>query len=324
MPVLGYHCSHEQFPPSQLLATVEAAELAGFTAAMSSDHFHPWSERQGQSGLSWAWLGAAMQATNLRFGMICAPAPRYHPAIVAQAAATLAEMFGDRFWLALGSGQVLNEAITGDPWPPKLERNARLAECVSVIRALWRGETVTHRGRVVVEQARLYTRPQRPPLLLGAAVTPETAEWVAGWADGLLTVSQPHEQLRAVVERFRRGGGASKPMYLKVQISYARQEEAARMGAYEQWRTNVFPNHVLTDLRSPAQFDAMATFVRPDDLDEYVRISSDLKRHLEWLRADLELGFDELYLHNVNREQDAFIEDLGAVLPQLTAPNWPS
>src|SRR4051812_20316938 len=160
---------------------------------MCSDHFHPWTPGQGQSGYSFAWLGAALQATNLPMGTICCPFGRYHPAVVAQAAATLAEMFPGRFWLAVGTGQALNESITGEGWPDKAERRATLRESVDVIRALWAGETVTHRGRVRVESARLYTRPAAPPPLFGAATTPETAEWLGSWADGLLTVSAEPE-----------------------------------------------------------------------------------------------------------------------------------
>jgi G6PDH family F420-dependent oxidoreductase len=137
VPRIGYHASHEQFPPSTLLRLVKAAEQAGFQAAKCSDHFHPWSDRQGHSGYAWSWLGAAMEATRIPFGVISAPGWRYHPAIVAQAAATLAEMYPGRFWLALGSGQALNEGITGLPWPPKAERNARLKESAEVIRARW-------------------------------------------------------------------------------------------------------------------------------------------------------------------------------------------
>src|SRR3954462_3616377 len=141
---IGFHASHELFPPRELLRMVEDAERAGFGAAMCSDHFHPWTERQGQSGFAWAWLGAALQATRLPFGVVCAPGQRYHPAIIAQAAATLAQMFPGRLWVALGTGQNLNEHINGGPWPPKPERQARLKEAVTVIRALWAGETVDH------------------------------------------------------------------------------------------------------------------------------------------------------------------------------------
>src|SRR3954469_11784021 len=154
---IGYHASHEQFRPSELLELVRQAEAAGFKCAMSSDHFKPWASAQGQSGFAWAWLGAAPEATSLPFGVISAPGYRYHPAILAQGAATLSEMYPGRFWLALGSGQRLNEDVAGLPWPDKAERNARLSECASIIRALLGGETVTHRGRVTVLDAKLYS-----------------------------------------------------------------------------------------------------------------------------------------------------------------------
>lgn len=318
MAKFGYHASHEQFKPSELLRWVQMAEQAGFTAALSSDHFHPWSDRQGQSGFAWSWLGAAMHASSLPFGVVCAPGQRYHPAIIAQAAATLEEMFPGRFWVALGSGQALNESITGQKWPIKADRNARLKECVDVMRALWAGETVTHHGLVCVEEAKLYSRPQTPPQIIGAAVTAKTAEWVAGWADGLITVSRPPDQLRQVVDAFYQGGGEGKPMYLKVQLSYARDEAIARSGAYDQWRNNIFKNVLLTELKTPAEFDAAGEFVKPDELDGFIRISSDPQQHLEWLQQDLDLGFSQLLLHNVNREQELFIQDFGEkVLPVL-------
>lgn len=318
MVKFAYHSSHEQFAPSALLGWAQQAEQAGFTAVTSSDHFHPWSERQGECGFAWSWLGAAMQATSLPFGVVCAPGQRYHPAIIAQAAATLGEMFHDRFWVALGSGQAMNEAITGQPWPIKAERNARLKECVDVIRALWAGETVTHHGLVQVEEAKLYSRPANPPRIMGAAITPKTAEWVGSWADGLITISHPYDKLREVVEAFRRGGGEHKPMYLKVQLSYAPDQETALQGAYDQWRTNIFESKVLSDFRVPSQFDAAATFVKPDDMYEYVRVSADPQQHIEWLQRDIELGFETISLHNVNREQQQFIEVFGEkVLPFL-------
>lgn len=315
---IGYHASHEQFKPGTLLNYALLAQQAGFTAVSCSDHFHPWSPRQGESGFAWSWLGAALQATSLTFGVVNAPGQRYHPAIIAQAAATLAEMFPDRFWMAVGTGQALNEHITGDKWPAKADRNARLKECVDVIRALWNGEKVNHKGLVTVEDAMLYTRPTVKPLLFGAAVTSETAEWVGGWADGLLTISQPNETLQKVVEAFRRGGGEGKPMYLKVQLSYAQTEAAARQGAHEQWRSNIFPNSVLTELRTPEQFDAAGQFVDLSAVDKMVRISADLRQHLSWLRQDIALGFEQIFLHNVNLDQQRFIENFGrSILPEL-------
>lgn len=319
MTQIGYHASHEQFKPSDLLRYVQLAEQAGFTRANSSDHFHPWSKDQGQSGFAWSWLGAAMQATpQLSYRVVCAPGQRYHPAIIAQAAATLAEMFPNRFWLTVGSGQALNEHITGEHFPVKSDRNARLKECVDVIRALWAGETVTHHGLVCVETAKLYTRPETPPLIIGAAVTAATAEWLGSWADGLITISRPPEKLQEVVEAFRRGGGTGKPMILKVQLSYDRDPVSAAQKAHQQWRNNIFKNIVMTELQTPEQFDAAGEFVKPEELYEHVRISADIQQHIEWLQKDIELGFDELILHNVNREQQQFIEVFGEkVLPVL-------
>jgi coenzyme F420-dependent glucose-6-phosphate dehydrogenase len=315
---LGYHASHEQFPPGELLRTVELAEEAGFTAAMCSDHFLPWNHDQANSGFAWSWLGAAMATTRLPFGVVNAPGQRYHPAIVAQAAATLAEMFPGRFWVALGSGQNLNEHITGDRWPPKAERNARLLECVEVMRSLWGGETVTHHGLVTVDEAMLHSLPPSPPRVLGAAITPETAGWVAGWADGLITIDQPLDELRSVVEAFRDGGGAGKPMALQVQLSYAPTDDEALAAAHQQWGTNILSSAVLADLRTPAHFEAAAKFVGPDDLRGQVRISSDLRRHVDWLCERAEMGFDELYLHDVHRDQERFIAEFGEhVLPEV-------
>jgi coenzyme F420-dependent glucose-6-phosphate dehydrogenase len=180
MSRIGYHASHEQVSPRDLLELVKLAEQAGFACAMSSDHFYPWSERQGQSGYAWSWLGAALEGTRLPFGVISAPGWRYNPAVLAQVAATLCQMYPGRFWMALGSGEAINEHITGQPWPDKPERNARLKGSADIIRALLAGETVTHRGRVDVVEAKLYSRPEIPPLLIGSAVTETTAEWLGG------------------------------------------------------------------------------------------------------------------------------------------------
>ena len=316
MATIGYHASHEQFPPGALLEYVQAAERAGFTAAMCSDHFAPWSERQGQSGFAWSWLGAALQATALSFGVVNAPGSRYHPAIIAQAAATLAEMFPGRFWVALGSGQDLNEHITGERWPPKPERNARLKESVDVIRALWAGETVTRTGLVQVDEAKLWSRPERPPLIIGPALTEETAEFVGGWADGLITVNAPAPRLRKMVDAFRRGGGEGKPLYLQCHLSFAASDAEALANAHDQWRFSALPGMVSEHLSLPGQFDAVTKYIRPEDLAEFVRSSADPARHIEWLHGDLELGFSSVYLHNVGRNQLEFIEAFGLrVLP---------
>ena len=318
MALIGYHASHEQYPPGQLLQYVQRAEAAGFGAAMCSDHFHPWTEQQGQSGFAWSWLGAALAATRLSFGVVNAPGYRYHPAIIAQAAATLCDMFPDRFWLALGSGEQLNEAIIGMRWPSKPERNERLRECVDIMRALWRGEEVTHRGHVVVEGARLYSLPPATPLVVGAAITPGTARWVGSWADALITTTQPRDALVRVIDAFRSGGGAGKPLFLQVQLSYAATDHAARASARAQWGPLMLASSVLTELRSPAQFEAAGSSVRIEDMEGRIVMSADLQRHTDSLHEYVEMGFARLYLHNVNRDQERFIDDFGGeVLPAL-------
>jgi coenzyme F420-dependent glucose-6-phosphate dehydrogenase len=316
---IGYHASHEQFSPSALIALVKQAEAAGFTCINCSDHFHPWSEEQGQSGFSFAWLGAAMQATTLPFGSVCAPGQRYHPAIVAQAIATLNEMFPGRYSIALGSGEAINESITGAKWPEKAERNLRLKSCVEVIRQLLAGQMVNHHGLIHVENAKLYTLPLSAPLLLGAAVTPETAGWMGSWVDGIVTVSKPVEQISEVIRAFREGGGEGKPIYLKVQLSYAATEEEALNGAYDQWRTNILPSNLLSDLQKVDHFSSAASFTKPEDLRDMVNISADPSRHISWIKEYQSLGIDKIFLHNVNRGQQFFIQEFGEkVLPFLT------
>jgi G6PDH family F420-dependent oxidoreductase len=159
MAVIGFHCSHEQISPAQLLDDVRHAEAAGFTAGMSSDHLSPWSERQNESGFAWSFLGAALATTQLPFGVVTAPGQRYHPVIIAQAIATLAQMFPGRFWAALGSGEASNERVTGEAWPRKEIRDQRLIECVDVIRRLHQGEEVSHDGLIHVNRAKLWTLP---------------------------------------------------------------------------------------------------------------------------------------------------------------------
>ena len=186
------------------------------------------------------------------------------------------------------------------------------------MRGLLRGEEITERGLITVEQAKLYSRPKQLPLFAGAAISEQSARWVGGWADALLTVSRPPDELRRVVQAFHEGGGAGKPMFLKVQLSWAESDDDARRGAREQWAGNVLPSSVLSELRHPRQFADAGRCVSADELDRNVRISSDLQRHAEWLAQDIELGFSRLYLHNVNRDQERFIDAFAErVLPQL-------
>ena len=320
MARFGFHASHEQFPPSELLSLVKSAEAAGFDCAMSSDHFKPWGPDQGHSGFAWSWLGAAMASTSLPFGVISAPGYRYHPAILAQGAATLSEMFPGRFWFALGSGQRLNEDVAGLPWPSKPERNERLKECAEIIRALLNGETVSHYGRVTVVDARLYSLPAKPPMLLAAAVSESTAEFAGSWADGLLTVSAKPDQLKKLIDAFRRGGGEGKPLFMQVGLNWAETDDEALFGAFEQWRYNVLGGEVNWELRSPEDFETATRLVKPEDMRDSVLISCDLGQHAAWLAEFVELGFSEIQLHQVGRNQLDFIDAFGArVLPHLRA-----
>ncbi|HEX4904504.1 MAG TPA: TIGR03885 family FMN-dependent LLM class oxidoreductase [Acidimicrobiales bacterium] len=316
MAVIGFHAAHEQLLPSQLLRAVQRAEDAGFGAAMCSDHLAPWSERQGESGNTWVWLGAALQATSLRFGTVTAPGQRYHPAVHAQQIATVAELFPGRFWAALGSGEQMNEHVTGDVWLPKPERVERLLECADVIRRLLDGEEVTHRGSITVDEAKVWSRPPTPPPLYAAAVSPESAATAATWADGLITVVQPMDVLREVLDEW----GGRGPTLLQVHLSWAEDESEAEAIALDQCAAAALQDPLPWDLKTPAHFDAATAAVGVDDLRDAVRISSDLAQHAAWISELVEVGFDEVYLHHVGKEQDAFIDAFGSkVLPELAA-----
>jgi coenzyme F420-dependent glucose-6-phosphate dehydrogenase len=321
MAEIGYHASHEQFSPAELLALTKQAEASGFAAAMSSDHLAPWGERQGHSGFAWSWLGAAMQAARLPFGVVTTPIGlRYHPLLVAQAAATLAEMFPRRLTVILGSGEALNERAFGAGWPIKQERTERLEESVDILRALWRGETVTRNGRIAIDEGRLYSLPETPPALFCAALTPQTARRSARWADGLATINQPLDKVRELIAAFRDGGGDGKPVHLQLHLSFAATEEEATRNALDQWRTNALPSTVAAELSSPQMFDAATEHLRAEDLSSSVLVSADLSRHRGWIEDFFALGVDRVLLHNVGRNQREFIDAFGKkVLPQFHA-----
>ncbi|NED94499.1 TIGR03885 family FMN-dependent LLM class oxidoreductase [Phytoactinopolyspora alkaliphila] len=322
MTVIGFHASHEQVHPAELLRAVELAEAAGFAAGMCSDHFAPWSERQGHSGFAWSWLGAALASTTLPFGVVTAPGQRYHPAIVAQAAATLEAMFPGRFWMALGSGEAINEHITGDRWPRKELRDRRLEESARIIKALLAGAEVSHDGLVTVDRARLWTRPAEPAAVLGAAVTVPTAGAVASWADGMITLDQPSGHLKQMVETYRAAGGRG-PLCVQVHLSWHPDQETALRIGHEQWRSNAFPPDLAWNLEMPAQFDAASAQVPPSAMHDHLLISSDPGVHAERIAELIDIGFDEVYLHHVGQTQKEFIEFFGEhVLPRfdLTGP----
>lgn len=313
----GFHASHEQISPRQLLLDVQHAERAGFEMAMCSDHFAPWSERQGHSGYTWSWLGAALASTDLTFGCVSAPGYRYHPAVHAQRIATLGVMFPGRFWVALASGEAMNEHITGQPWPRKELREERLDECVDIIRRMLHGEEVSHDGHVRVDRARLYDIPEPTPQLLAPAASVESASRVAAWADGLVTLNQPVETLRELLSAYRDAGGRGRAS-LQVHLSWAPTEAEAEAIAHDQWRSNVFSEPVPWDTEMPEAFDAMAEHVTADVVHEHVRISADPAQHVAWLQEYAALGFDDIYLHFVGQDQGPFIDAFAEkVLPRL-------
>ncbi len=308
MARIGYHASHEQFPPSRLLNLVRLAEAAGFAEAKSSDHFHPWSERQGHSGFAWSWLGAALQASQFAIGVISAPGYRYHPAVLAQAAATLGEMYPGRLWLALGSGEAINEAITGEYWPDKAERNARLLECVDVIRALFAGEKITHRGRVTVVEAKLYSRPKTPVPLYGAAVTKATAQLAATWADGLLLAGHKVEAIHPLIDAFRQQGGDAKPVHVQMAVSYAAERRAAEEMAVQQWSAASLGGEVAWDLRRPSDFDHASRFATADDLSDGLLVTDSIDEIADHVSALAATGAAVVHLHQVGANQEEFID----------------
>jgi coenzyme F420-dependent glucose-6-phosphate dehydrogenase len=315
MATIAYHASHEQFSPSHLLELAIKAEHAGFDAIHSSDHFHPWSKRQGHSGFAFSWIAAAMQATRVPFSMVCAPGQRYHPAIVAQAIATLGEMFPSRFGIELGSGEALNENITADPWPEKQQRNERLKECADIIRELLKGEEVSYSGHVRIKEAKLYTLPMTVPPLFGCALTTETARWLGEWADGLLTIAENEEKVWERVAAFRNNGGKGKPVYLQFSFSYARQADTALMSAWDQWRSNLMSTEQLADLSKPEHFDEASKEVKPEEVAAAIPIFTSVQELREKIQS-LEqcCNPERVILHNVNHFQEDFIEDIAAVL----------
>jgi G6PDH family F420-dependent oxidoreductase len=226
-------------------------------------------------------------------------------------------MYPDRLWLALGSGEAINEAITGTCWPDKAERNARLLECVEVIRALLAGETVTHRGRVTVVEAKLYSRPASAPKLLGAAVTEATARWCAKWADGLLIACTEAKAARTLVNAYR-DGGESGTIIVQAALSWAATDAEAETMALDQWGACAAGGEVNWDLRRPQDFDLVSRFVTGEQIRSIVHVSSDLSRMTDWLAELAAAGADEIHLHQVGRNQREFISAFGEkVLPKL-------
>jgi probable non-F420 flavinoid oxidoreductase len=320
MPTFGYQISQEQFTPRHLLDLAVAAERAGFDELASSDHLFPWSDAQGQAGFTWSWLGAALERTSIPIGVVNCPMERYHPVIIAQAVATLCQMYPGRFWPSFGSGEFLNEHITGNHWPEKKARNEKLAEAIHVMKRLWAGESFTFRGDwITAEDVKLYTLPDEEIKAVGCAITASTASTIAEWADGLYTTWKPYNKLSDTVQAYRDNGGKG-PLLLKVDLCVADTEKEAKELAHAQWRTNVGTSAVHGELRNPAQFEAASQFIGPDEVAQNIRITIDPDEHIELIQKDLELGFDKIVFHNVGLNQEYFLKFFGErVLPRLRA-----
>ncbi len=329
MGIVGYAASFEQFHPTDLLTYSQQAEAAGFGAVMASDHFHPWVPSQGHSAFVWAWMGALGATTNLKFGTgVTPPGYRYHPAVLAQAAATLEAMYPGRFYLGLGAGEALNEHIVGEYWPEAPVRLERLMESIEIITKLFTGKKIKHRGEHFnVESARIYTMPETPPPIYVATSGPIMAYRTGKFTDGLITVGAADEKLKMLLERYEKGAResgkdvASMPKMLQVKISYADSVEEATAAAIKEWPNGgmAFPK---ADIRDPEDFEAMAKLVKPEHYKNRVLLTPDLDEHVAHLQHYIDLGFGEIYIHNVARNQTEFIEAYGKqVIPNL---KWPS
>ena len=305
MVQLGYALSSEEFRPNDLVRNAALAEEAGFPYALISDHFHPWMDAQGHAPFVWGVLGGIAGATSrlaVGTGVTC-PTVRIHPAIVAQAAATAAAMLPGRFFLGVGSGELLNEHVTGAHWPPVSVRLEMLREAVGVIRALWRGGYVTHHGRFyTVENARLYTLPEEIPPIHVAAAGAEAAALAGEIGDGVIDTSPNPE----VVQAFDAAGGAGKPRYGQMTVCWGEDAGAARELAHRMWGYTALPGQLSQELALPLYYDQATQIVTPDQVAEKVVCGPDPEKYLDKIRAFADAGFTHVYLHQVGPDQEGF------------------
>ena len=324
---IGYAAMLEQFGPTEVVEYSALAEGHGFEGVMAADHFQPWVPSQGQAPFVWNVLTAMGERTrgDLGPGVTC-PSFRFHPAIVAQASATLAAMYPGRHWLGLGSGEALNEHVTGGYWPEAPERLERMWEAVELIKKLFSGKDVKHRGPYFrMETARLWTMPESPPPIYIATAGPLTAKRAGRMTDGIITPGATLEKITGLFDRFDAGAkeagreAGSQEKILQLHLSWAPTDEEALANAVNEWPNGgmKFPKQ---DIRSPYDFEQMAKLVRPEDFEGRMLITSDLDAHRADIQRYLDLGVDRIYLHNVGRNQTEWIEAFGRdVLPKLTS-----
>jgi G6PDH family F420-dependent oxidoreductase len=326
---VGYAAMLEQFHPTEAVALSVHAEAHGFSGVMAADHYQPWVPAQGQAAFVWNVLTALGERTTGDIGPgVTAPTFRWHPAMVAQASATLAAMYPGRHWLGLGSGEALNEHIVANYWPEAPERINRMFEAIEIIKKLFTasiaGKDVKHAGPFYkVESTRLWTMPEVAPEILVATAGPVTAKRAGKHADGLITVGAPLEKISGLFGKFDEGAREAgkdpdtMPKVLQLHMSWAETDELALAHAMHEWPNGgmKFPK---ADIRSPFDFEQMAKLVRPEDFEGRMVISADPDKHRAEIQKYVDLGFDRIYLHNVGRNQREWIETFGAdVLPKL-------
>jgi G6PDH family F420-dependent oxidoreductase len=303
---IGYWLSSEEHGPKELVENAKRAEDAGFSYALISDHFHPWLDAQGHSPFVWGVIGAIGQATErLRLGTaVTCPLIRTHPAIVAHAAATAQILMDGRFFLGVGSGELLNEHITGDRWPRPDERLEMFDEALEVIRKLWGGDWETYRGKhYTVEQAKLYDVPDKKPDLIVAAAAENAAQLAAKWGDGMISTS-PDED---VVEAYKQAGG-KEPIYGKVTGCFASSKEEAKKIAKERQANTALGGSLSQELALPRDFEAAAQLVREDDMEQSMSLGDDPGAWRDGIEKFEQAGFTHLCLHDVSENQQEFIE----------------
>jgi coenzyme F420-dependent glucose-6-phosphate dehydrogenase len=321
---LGYAISSEEHSPLDLVRNAAKAEESGFTFALVSDHFHPWTDRQGQSPFVWSVLGGIALATErlvVGTGVTC-PTIRIHPAIVAQAAATTAAMLPGRFFLGVGTGENLNEHVLGQRWPSTEIRREMLEEAVHLIRELWRGELTSHRGRhYTVENARIYTLPDDPVDIMVAAGGPDAAELAGRVGDGLISTA-PDAPL---VDSFDGAGGNDKPRYAQLTVCWAKNEADARRTAHEVWPNAALEGPLAQELPLPSHFEAAAAMVTAEDVAKAVVCGPDPSAHIARIDEYVEAGFTHVYVHQVGPDQEGFFRFYAReILPHYAAVGVPA
>ena len=305
MATFGYTTMCEQHSPAEVVRYTKAAEQAGFGFSVMSDHYHPWLESQGHSPFAWSLLGACAEATSSieLMTMVTCPIIRYHPAIIAQAAATVSLLSEGRFVLGLGAGEQLNEHVVGRPWPPADVRHDMLAEAIKVIRLLWQGGFQSHRGEFFrLEDAQVYDLPERPVAIGVAAGGPDAAELAAKVGDHLIAT----EPLARLVKEYRSAGGRGRT-YGQVAVCVGDDEAACRKMAVERWRFAVPGWKVQAELPGPVNFEAATAKVHEEDVAELVSCGPDVGRHRAAVERFLEAGFDHVAIVQVGPDQEGFL-----------------